>query len=151
MLKQYHPVPVCTAVRSAAPVSSPFPPLGTDTEGRRAIQSKVGSHSHPNPPKAPLSFPARSVERQASLHRCSLGQDDSLSSAGLSSSCVALRISAGGFPAGHSCSYALNNTGSVVLQTTSFRSAEMNTKMGQTAICAADATDMFIFFAARGS
>ena len=67
---------------------------------------------------------AESAERQASLHRCSLGEDDSLSSGGLSSSCVALRLSGGGFPAGHGCSYTLNNTAAVVLQTAPLRSKD---------------------------
>lgn len=54
-------------------------------------------------------------------------------------------------PAGHSCSYALNNTGSVFAEPRSFRSAAMNTKTDLMAICAADTTDMFIFFEVRGS
>lgn len=117
-------------------------PSGLIVWGRGAIQHiykvsrcKAGSHSHPNPPKAPLFFPAGSMEMQASLHRCILVQNDSHSLTGLSSPCVALRHSTGGFPVGHSCSYTLNNTGNVVLQTTSLRSAEMNTKMPYSNLC----------------
>lgn len=130
-------LPVCTAVRSGGPsvfsVPSPRGPIPSHS------RCKVGSHSHPNPPKAPLSFPA-------GPYRCSPGPDDSLSSAGLSSSCVALRPSAGGFPPrGHSCSYALNNTGSVFRGAASLRSAKMNSKTELTAICAAATTDVFMF------
>lgn len=94
-------------------------------------------------PKLLFSFP-RSAERQASLHRCSLGEDDSLSSGGLSSSCVALRLSAGGFPAGHGCSYTLDNTAAVVLQTAPLRSKDGTS----TAICAT--ADMFAVFEVSG-
>ena len=91
---------------SSAPVLSPIlPPQGW--------YRRPSTHSGHSPfqgakwapiltqilPKLLFSF-QRSAKSHARLHRCSLGEDDSLSSGGLSSSCVALRLSAGGFPRG---------------------------------------------------
>ncbi|CAB1436480.1 unnamed protein product [Pleuronectes platessa] len=59
---------------------------------------KVGSYSRPNPPKSPCLSPGWARGEAGQSPQVQQREDDSLSSAGLSSSCVALRLSASGFP-----------------------------------------------------
>lgn len=78
LLKQDCLVPVCTAlgVPQLHSYFHSFPSglilKAVDPFKAKHSRCKVGCHSRPNPPKAPFSFPVRSMERQASLHRCSL-------------------------------------------------------------------------------
>ncbi|XP_071326693.1 uncharacterized protein [Trachinotus anak] len=140
----------CTS--STAPVSSPPPPSGLVPEAVNpftAFQVQSGLLFSPKSSQSSLRFPGRACGEAGQSPQVQPREDDSLSSAGLSSSCVAARLSASGFPGGRSCSYTLNNTGTVLLSTARFRSAEMNPEIGRTAIWATDTTDTFMLFEVR--
>lgn len=124
----------CTC--SVAPLSSPVLPLGADTEDRRPIQSiycvkvQSGMLFSPKSSQSSLLFPrpglrrGRPVPTGANWRRWQpLFSRAYLLLWGF----AALRS---GFPGGRGCSYTLNNTGTVVLSATPFRSAKMNTKSG---------------------
>lgn len=100
---------------SSSPIPGPCPPPGPTPRLAvfTALRCKVGSHSHPNPPKAAVPFTGCLWGPACTG---SLLRDDSLSSAGLSSSCVApegvsLWIPPPHpHPPGHGCSAPLNNS-----------------------------------------
>ena len=133
-------------------MSSPVLPLRADTEDRSTDSkhllcqgAKWAAILTQILPKLPSLSRATSTERQTSPHRCRLEKMTASLQQGLAP-LVRLWGSQKWIPPGRGCSYTLNNTGTVVLSTAPFRSAEMNTKMGHTAICAADTTAMFVFF-----
>lgn len=146
-LKQYGPVLVPAPwlwclLRSLPPRS----PLAEAVNPFTTFQVQSGFLFSPKSSQSSPVFSGRACGEAGQSPQVQPAEDDSLSSAGLSSSCVALRLSASRFPGGRSCSYTLNNTGTVMLSTAPFRNAEINTKTGRTAICA---TDTFVLFEVR--
>lgn len=84
----------------------------------------------PKSSQSSLLFPVQDFGEAGQSPQVQPGEDDSLSLAELSSSGVALRLSASGFP-GAVAAVAPSTT------QTLFKSIEMNTKMVRMAICAA--------------
>lgn len=108
---------ICTT--STAPVSSSSHPRRAwsrrSIQGIYSVKVQSGLRFSPKSFQSSLLFPGQAFGEAGQSPQVQPGEDESLSLAELSSSCVALRLSACGFPRGRSCSYTLNNTGTVLI------------------------------------